>query len=80
LFPPGSFLNVATGVEMTAALALLRNDPAMAAEFARAGQRAIEERHTCAHRAAELLNICANLGQPARRRGQTTSSERMVNA
>ncbi|MBV9238162.1 MAG: glycosyltransferase [Xanthobacteraceae bacterium] len=80
LFPPGSFLKVATGAEMTAALALLRNDPAVAAELARAGLRAIEARHTCAHRAAELLNICANLDQPARRRDQTTSSERMVNA
>ncbi len=80
LFPPGTFLNVATGVEMTAALALLRKDPAMAAELAQAGLRAIEARHTCAQRAAQLLNICANLDQPARRRGQTTNSERMVNA
>jgi spore maturation protein CgeB len=80
LFPAGSFLNVATGAEMTAALARLRNDPAMAAELAGAGLRAIEARHTCAHRAQELLSICADLDQPARPKPQTTSTERMVNA
>jgi spore maturation protein CgeB len=80
LFPPGSFLNVATGSEMTAALDLLRKDPAMAADLARAGLQAIEARHTCTHRVAELLNICANLDQPARRERPTTNSERMINA
>ncbi len=80
LFPPGSFLNVASGSDMTAALRALRNDAPMAADLARNGLRAIEARHTCAHRVAELLSICASLSQPRRGETQTTNSEQMVDA
>jgi hypothetical protein len=33
------------------------NDPAMARELSQRGLRTIAERHTCAHRVDELLNI-----------------------
>jgi spore maturation protein CgeB len=64
LFTDGSFLKVKDGAEAGAALRLLASDPALAAETSRIGLQAIHERHTCAHRARELLAIVGSL-QPA---------------
>jgi len=61
LFPAGSFLKVKNGPGATAALRLLADDPAFAAETSRIGLQAIHTRHTCAHRAQELLRIVDNL-------------------
>jgi spore maturation protein CgeB len=61
LFRPGDYWPVATGTEMTAALQTLRDDPARRADLAAAGLATIRARHTCAHRADELLAIAAQL-------------------
>jgi len=55
LFDAGSFLRVENGQEMTAALHLLRSDPDLAAEMANVGLGCVRSRHTCEHRADELL-------------------------
>jgi spore maturation protein CgeB len=57
LFPPGSFLMVRDGDAMTAALRDILVDPDLRASLIGTGLAAIRERHTCAHRAAELLSI-----------------------
>jgi spore maturation protein CgeB len=57
LFPDGSFLKVRNGEEATAALRLLTCDREFAAEMANTGLHAIQDRHTCAHRVQELLDI-----------------------
>jgi spore maturation protein CgeB len=61
LFPDGSFVMVKDGNDATAALRLLTNDPAFAAETSRVGLQAINARHTCAHRVCELLAILDRL-------------------
>jgi spore maturation protein CgeB len=61
LFPDGSFLKVKHGDAATAALRLLMKDPALAAETSRIGLQAIQARHTCAHRAQELLRTIESL-------------------
>jgi spore maturation protein CgeB len=57
LFPSGSYMTVRNGVEMKAALRLLRRDPLFATHLTETGVHAIRTRHTCAHRAAELMDI-----------------------
>ena len=61
LFPEGSYLKARTGEEAAAALRLLTSDRQFAAELAGAGLRAIVGRHTCRHRAEELLAIVDRL-------------------
>jgi spore maturation protein CgeB len=61
LFPDGSYVKVRNGLEATAALRLLANDPAFRSALANAGLRAIRTRHTCAHRVQELLAIVDKL-------------------
>lgn len=61
MFRPGDFRLVQSGCEMTAAMRTLLNDPAEAAEQARAGLETVLARHTCAHRARELTSICKEL-------------------
>jgi spore maturation protein CgeB len=57
------------GAAMTRELVALREDAAMRAELVRNGLATIRARHTCSHRAAELLGHLARLGvgeaQPA---------------
>ena len=65
LFRPGDFLRVADGEQMTAALNDLARDPRRRSQLAAAGLETIRARHTCAHRAAELLAIVERLGAPA---------------
>jgi spore maturation protein CgeB len=58
------FLMVRDGVEMTRALTRLKNDPELRASLARNGLETIAKRHTCAHRADELLRIAERLRAP----------------
>ena len=63
LFRPGlDFLFARDGAEMTAHLRDLSNDPALRASLVASGLETIRTRHTCAHRAQELLSIAATLG------------------
>jgi spore maturation protein CgeB len=64
LFPQGSYLRVADGADMKKALLALRHDGELAAALKTAGLRTIAERHTCRHRALELLNIVDSIRGP----------------
>ena len=58
LFTPGEdFLVVRDGTEMRRTLRTLLADPERARELAAHGLETVRARHTCAHRAAELMNI-----------------------
>ena len=66
LFSPGEdFLVAADGAAMTRHLRALREDPALRAALVASGLAAIRRRHTCAHRAAELLVIHRQLAGSA---------------
>jgi spore maturation protein CgeB len=66
LFRPGQdYLVARDGVEMTQRLRDVRDDAGLRAELARSGLETIQARHTCAHRAAELLAIVATLQTPS---------------
>ena len=58
----GDFLFAREGAEMTAHLRALSNDPALRASLVAHGLETIRARHTCAHRAQELLSIAGTLG------------------
>ena len=63
LFRPGEdFLLARDGNEMRRHLAALRDDPDLRASLVRSGLETIRARHTCAHRADELLGVLAKLG------------------
>jgi spore maturation protein CgeB len=65
LFTPGQdYLVARDGAEMTRALRLLLAEPARAAALAAHGRRTVLARHTCAHRAEQLLAIAAELEAP----------------
>ena len=62
LFTPGAdYLLAADGAAMTAHLRALAADPVLRSALAAHGLATIHARHTCAHRAAELLRISAGL-------------------
>lgn len=62
LFTPGEdFLTVSSGEEMTSALRRLKGDADLRRALAARGLATIRARHTCAHRAAELLAIVGRL-------------------
>ncbi len=66
LFRPGTdYLCVRNGDEMKTALRDVLSDPGLAAELSRNGLTRIAGRHTCRHRAGELLGILAAIGAPA---------------
>jgi spore maturation protein CgeB len=66
LFRPGRDYLVGRDTrEMTAHLRAVVNDPGRRAALVRSGLETILERHTCAHRAAELLAIVNEIS-PAR--------------
>ena len=68
LFRPGiDYLVAANGAEMTRHLRALRNDPALRASLVAHGLETIRARHSCAHRAEELLAILARLRTPSLR-------------
>jgi spore maturation protein CgeB len=64
LFPAGSYLIAEDGQQMATALTRVLEDRQLAADLVRTGLAAIRERHTCAHRARELLNIIDLLEAP----------------
>jgi spore maturation protein CgeB len=65
LFRAGEdFLFARDGAEMTAHLRALAADPSLRAELTRHGLETIRARHTCDHRADELLVIVASLAIP----------------
>ncbi|MDB5446095.1 MAG: hypothetical protein JWQ97_1412 [Phenylobacterium sp.] len=64
LFRPGEdFLVARDGAEMARHLRALAADPELRRDLARSGLAQILERHTCGHRADELLAVCARLAQ-----------------
>ncbi|MGE8131118.1 CgeB family protein [Methylobacterium sp. NPDC080182] len=66
LFRPGlDYLVARTGAEMESHLRALRSDHGHRQALATAGLATIRARHTCAHRAEELLSIAASLRAPA---------------
>jgi spore maturation protein CgeB len=67
LFRAGrDFLMASDGDAMRWHLRAVLRDPAMRAELAASGLETIRARHTCRHRAEELLAIAAALGTPPR--------------
>jgi spore maturation protein CgeB len=68
LFEPGrDFLMARSGAEMKAALADVIGDRSLAASLVSHGLRTIHARHTCSHRADELLAIVDSLRAPQER-------------
>ena len=66
LFTPGrDYLVARDGAAMTAHLRSLANEPALRADLAAHGLATIRARHTCDHRARELLAIAERLGARA---------------
>jgi spore maturation protein CgeB len=66
LFRPGQdFLVARDETEMERHLAALRDDPALRAALVESGLATIRARHTCAHRAQELLAIVEGLNAPS---------------
>jgi spore maturation protein CgeB len=62
LFRPGQdYLVARSGEEMTCHLRALRDDPGLRRDLTRSGLQTVRARHTCAHRAAELLSIVDQL-------------------
>ena len=59
------FLMVTDGEMMTDALKQLKNDAELRQSLATSGLQTIRARHTCAHRARELLQIAEKLEAPA---------------
>jgi spore maturation protein CgeB len=58
LFRKEDFITVSSCSEMRKALTLLLEAPDKAAEYAGRGLERVLQRHTCAHRAAQLSQIC----------------------
>jgi spore maturation protein CgeB len=77
LFPPGCYLRARDGTTMKAAFSMLLSDDEMASCLARAGLEAVLKRHTCAHRAQELLAILGELN-PLQSWGPSSQQERMA--
>jgi spore maturation protein CgeB len=66
LFRPGrDFLFVRDGDEMARQMRAVREDAELCAELVRSGLETVRARHTCAHRAQELLDVVAGLRSPA---------------
>ena len=63
LFPSGCYLSASGGDAMKSALATVLRDGELAMHLSRAGLRAVLGRHTCRHRAQELLAIIDGLGR-----------------
>jgi spore maturation protein CgeB len=64
LFRPGEdYLVVRDSIEMTEQLRHLRRDGKARYQLAENGLKTIRERHTCAHRAQELMAICQEISR-----------------
>ncbi len=69
LFRPGrDYLVAPDGAAMERHLTALRDDPALRAALVASGLETIRARHTCAHRADDLLALLARLGAASDRR------------
>jgi spore maturation protein CgeB len=77
LFPAGAYLSARDEDEMSAALRLVLHDRELAQDLIDTGLRAIQERHTCAHRVRELLAIVETLrrSQAAAKRPATVIAQ-----
>jgi spore maturation protein CgeB len=65
LFRPGAdFLFARDGAEMTVHMRAVREDADLRASLIASGLETIRARHTCAHRAQELLDVVARLRTP----------------
>lgn len=70
LFRPGQdYLTVRDGTETTAAIRAMGEDEELTASLIASGLETIRTRHTCAHRADELLAILATLRNPQSQTG-----------
>jgi spore maturation protein CgeB len=80
LFPGGSYLEARNTAEMAQAMRSVMAEPARAADVARRGLAAIAARHTCAHRADELLALLGGLAArgSASARAQSSSPQQTV--
>ena len=70
LFPEGTYFSAADGAQMKRTLRMLLADRELSSATVEAGLRAIRERHTCRHRAEQLLGIVDSIrisGQPQQR-------------
>ena len=66
LFRPGrDYLLASDGAEMSSRLKMLRADTELRQALVRNGLETIRARHTCAHRAEELVAILTRLRAPA---------------
>jgi spore maturation protein CgeB len=65
LFPPDCYLIAHNGSEMRQRMRAMMNDAGLRRSLRESGLAAIAARHTCDHRAAQLLDICASLRTPA---------------
>jgi spore maturation protein CgeB len=74
LFRQGDFLPVKNGQEMQSALRMLLEDEAAARTLALRGRETILRKHTCFHRAKQLLQIASELGIGASAHGTPASS------
>lgn len=73
LFPAGCYLRASNGQQMKAALLTLLRDPEMAQTMRNSALSVIAERHTCKHRAVELLQIASEI-----RTGKQASSVQSI--
>ena len=65
LFTPGSYLMAREPGEMRAHMRAVLNDASLRQDLARKGLAIIGARHTCGHRADELLAIAGQIAEPA---------------
>lgn len=65
LFTPGSYLIARNPGEMRSQMRAVLNEPSLRQELARKGPEIIGARHTCGHRADELLAIAGQIAEPA---------------
>jgi spore maturation protein CgeB len=77
LFPAGCYLGVSSGHGMKSALQALFSDQDLASAISQEGLRAVLARHTCRHRAVELVAIVDDLSRSGSPR-PVLEPERMV--
>jgi len=77
LFPGHCYLRVSSGESMKSALQALLSDPQMAKAISQEGLQTVQARHTCRHRALELVAIIDDLSRSGSRPSMA-EPERMV--
>jgi len=74
LFRPGQdYISVSDSKAMIAALRHLLGDQQARQQLSESGFESVRARHTCAHRAEQLTEVCHELGRPAVARSPATS-------